>query len=53
MQGFIDINRKAWDQKVAVHISSDFYDVNGFKQGDTSLDYSLCPCFPDLKKRVE
>jgi len=37
MQDFIDVNRKAWDQKVAVHMASDFYNVNGFKQGDTSL----------------
>ena len=37
MYDFIEINRKAWDQKVAVHMASDFYDVNGFKQGDTSL----------------
>lgn len=37
MQDFINVNRKAWDQKVSIHMASDFYDVNGFIQGDTSL----------------
>lgn len=31
-------NRAVWDQRVAFHLSSDFYDVPGFKAGRNSLN---------------
>ncbi|MBT8322605.1 MAG: class I SAM-dependent methyltransferase [Eudoraea sp.] len=32
-----DINRKAWNNKVAAHLQSDFYDVPGFLEGKSAL----------------
>lgn len=34
---YIDKNRKAWNNKVATHLQSDFYDVPGFLKGNSSL----------------
>lgn len=34
---YIEINRNGWNQRVEHHLQSDFYDVAGFKQGNTSL----------------
>lgn len=31
-------NRRAWDQRVTVHVNSRMYDVEGFKQGQSSLN---------------
>jgi SAM-dependent methyltransferase len=33
----IEGNRALWDELVAIHMESDFYDVEGFKQGHQSL----------------
>lgn len=35
---YIDINRQAWNSKTDAHIKSDFYDVEGFLKGKTSLN---------------
>lgn len=32
-----ETNRKTWNNKVAVHADSDFYDLKGFKKGASSL----------------
>jgi len=32
-----EANRKRWDERVPHHLSSEFYDLEGFKQGKTSL----------------
>lgn len=32
------INKQLWNNKVAIHVESDFYDVQGFLQGQTSLN---------------
>lgn len=34
---YIRQNREGWNNKVDVHLQSDFYDVSGFLQGKTSL----------------
>ena len=31
-------NRETWNNKVAVHANSDFYDLDGFKKGESSLN---------------
>lgn len=36
-QHYFDLNQRAWDQRVAVHVKSSFYDVAGFLNGDSSL----------------
>ncbi|MEM6261695.1 MAG: class I SAM-dependent methyltransferase [Bacteroidota bacterium] len=37
MEDYLDINRKLWNDKVAVHLQSDFYNLQGFMEGATSL----------------
>ncbi len=32
-----ETNRKTWDKKVAIHAASDFYDMEGFKNGASTL----------------
>lgn len=34
---YFDANKDLWNQRVAVHKDSAFYDVDGFKKGDSSL----------------
>jgi 2-polyprenyl-3-methyl-5-hydroxy-6-metoxy-1,4-benzoquinol methylase len=34
---YFDANKDLWNQRTAVHKDSAFYDVEGFKKGDTSL----------------
>lgn len=31
------LNRALWDERVAIHVASDFYDVAGFRAGGTAL----------------
>ena len=38
MQNYLDINRKSWNAKVAPHLKSDFYFVEEFLKGRTSLN---------------
>jgi len=38
MTDYIEINRNSWNNKVATHVASDFYDVEGFLKGKTSLN---------------
>lgn len=35
---YFEENKDTWNKKVSVHIKSDFYDVEGFKKGKTSLN---------------
>ena len=37
MKKYMQANQKLWDEKVGVHVGSDFYDLAGFKAGDSSL----------------
>ncbi len=36
-QNYIDINRKLWNARTAIHFDSDFYGVNDFIKGSSSL----------------
>ena len=38
MKNYLDINRKSWDAKVELHVKSDFYFVDEFIKGRTSLN---------------
>lgn len=33
-----ETNRETWDKKVAIHAASDFYDMEAFKKGNSSLN---------------
>ena len=35
---YFEINKDTWNKKVAIHSKSEFYDVEGFKKGKTSLN---------------
>lgn len=37
MSGYIDANREAWDIRTEYHITSDLYDIEGFKAGKNKL----------------
>jgi len=37
---YVNQNQKVWNQKALIHAKSDFYDVEGFKSGESSL-YAL------------
>jgi len=34
---FLEKNKVAWNQRTDIHVESEFYDVEGFRQGQTSL----------------
>ena len=34
----MDVNRRAWDERVPIHVRSEFYDVEGFKSGRPALE---------------
>ena len=38
MENYLDINRKSWNAKVEPHLKSDFYFVDEFLEGRTSLN---------------
>ncbi|MBT8320614.1 MAG: class I SAM-dependent methyltransferase [Eudoraea sp.] len=46
---YIEQNRKAWNNKVATHLRSDFYDVTGFLKGNSSLQEIELGLLGDLK----
>jgi 2-polyprenyl-3-methyl-5-hydroxy-6-metoxy-1,4-benzoquinol methylase len=46
---YIEINRALWDEKTAHHVKSDFYDVEGFMQGKTSLKHIELGLLGDVK----
>ena len=35
---YIEINRKAWNNRTDTHLNSEFYNQKGFLNGDTSLN---------------
>ncbi len=35
---FFEVNKDTWNKKVAIHAVSEFYDVEGFKNGKTTLN---------------
>ena len=34
----MEVNRRAWDERVPIHVGSEFYDVAGFKAGRPALE---------------
>lgn len=37
-QNYIEINRQSWNNKTDIHLKSEFYDLDGFLNGKTSLN---------------
>jgi ubiquinone/menaquinone biosynthesis C-methylase UbiE len=49
----IEINKETWNKKTDIHICSDFYDMNGFLNGNTSLNEIELKLLGNIKgKRV-
>lgn len=47
-----EINRKAWNQKAEAHLASEFYDMEGFMQGNTSLNPIELALLGDVKGKT-
>lgn len=39
MEEYLKVNKELWDKRVDVHMKSEFYDVDSFKKGKSSLNY--------------
>ena len=37
-QNYIEINRRSWNNRTDIHLKSEFYDLDGFLNGETSLN---------------
>ena len=46
---YIEINRNSWNNRTETHIKSDFYDVEGFIQGKSSLNEIELNLLGDIK----
>ena len=46
---YIEINRNSWNNRTETHIQSDFYDVEGFKKGKSSLNEIELQLLGDIK----
>jgi SAM-dependent methyltransferase len=47
---YIQINKHSWNNRVAAHLDSEFYDVKGFKSGNTSLKSIELELLGDVKE---
>ena len=47
-ENYIEVNRKAWDIRTAVHVDSEFYDNANFKKTKQSLNEIELPILDDL-----
>ena len=52
MTDWRDINRAMWDERVPIHTKSDFYDVEGFLDGRSSLRAFETTELPDVAGRT-
>ena len=48
---YFEANKKAWNNKTLFHIKSDFYDVEGFKKGKSSLRHIELEELGDVKNK--
>lgn len=46
---FFETNRKTWNEKVAIHAQSEFYDLDGFVKGASSLNEYELKALGDVK----
>ena len=51
MENYLEINRKLWNAKVDSHLKSDFYFVDEFLKGRTSLNSIELELLGDLKDK--
>ena len=48
---YININKQTWNNKVDVHIASDFYDMDGFLKGKSTLNAIELELLGDVKEK--
>jgi 2-polyprenyl-3-methyl-5-hydroxy-6-metoxy-1,4-benzoquinol methylase len=48
---YLDINKKAWNDKTEVHVNSDFYDMPSFLQGKSSLNGIELALLGDISRK--
>ncbi len=48
-KNYIEINKQSWNKKTDVHLTSDFYDLDGFLKGNTSLNDIEIKLLGDIK----
>ncbi|WP_254663648.1 hypothetical protein [Pseudoalteromonas sp. BMB] len=45
---YVSLNRAAWEERAKAHFDSEFYDVNHFLQGTSSLNPIECEILGDV-----
>lgn len=48
-QNYIEINRQSWNNRVDIHLKSEFYDLDGFLNGKTTLNEIELSLLGDIK----
>lgn len=49
MEEYLRVNKSLWNGKTEIHVKSDFYDVESFKKGRSSLNYPELEALSDVK----
>lgn len=49
MEKYFEVNKSLWNGKTEIHVKSDFYDVESFKKGKTSLNFIELEALGDVK----
>ena len=49
---YLDINRQSWNNRTEVHLHSDFYDLPGFMEGNSSLNEIELDLLGDLRGKT-
>ncbi|WP_133406819.1 class I SAM-dependent methyltransferase [Parashewanella tropica] len=48
---YLAVNRNAWNQRTEIHVESEFYDVNGFLDGNCTLNDIELAALPNVKDK--
>ena len=51
-QNYIEINRQSWNNRTDTHLKSEFYDLDGFLKGKTSLNEIELKLLGDIKGKT-
>lgn len=51
-QNYIEINRQSWNNRIASHLTSEFYDLEGFLKGKSSLNAIELNLLGDIKGKT-
>jgi len=49
---YIEVNKSLWNKKTDVHVKSEFYDVESFKKGKSSLNFAEIEGLGDVKGKT-